>query len=105
MTTGAWRTPGRGSAGAVAGADNEMPADVDSSAAMKGWMPIGDVAAGTGVALAPLRAAVDLPPETPPEAALKDLASDTFSVPAVREWIDARAALASGAEPAEGAAP
>jgi hypothetical protein len=42
------------------------------------------------VPLPEILAAFDLPADTPPATALKDLESDQFSVPALREWLGAR---------------
>ena len=53
-------------------------------------MAVGDVATAWDVPLAELLAAFALPADTPPSAALKDLESEQFSVPALRDWLAAR---------------
>ena len=62
----------------------------ESVAEVKGWMTIGDVAAAWETPLPELLAAFDLPAGTEPSTALKDLESDLFSVPALRDWLEAR---------------
>ena len=53
-------------------------------------MAIGDVAAAWNVPLPEILAAFDLPADTTPATALKDLESDLFSVSALRDWLAAR---------------
>lgn len=62
----------------------------ETTTEIKGWMAIGDVADAWSVPLPEMLAAFDLPADTAPSAALKDLESDTFSVTAVRDWLEAR---------------
>jgi hypothetical protein len=62
----------------------------ESVTEIKGWMAIGDVASAWNVPLPEILAAFDLPAGTPPATALKDLESDLFSVPALRDWLAAR---------------
>jgi hypothetical protein len=59
---------------------------------IKGWMKIGDVATAYKVPLAEILAAFNLPPDTSPDKALKDLESDTFSVSNLRTWLSQRQA-------------
>ncbi len=59
---------------------------------IKGWMTIGDVAKAYNVPLAELLAAFNLPPDTSPDKALKDLESDQFSVSKLRTWLSQRQA-------------
>jgi hypothetical protein len=80
---GVWQTSG----GSMGGG---RPALVGVSAMeVKGWMAIGDVATTFGVPLEDVLAAFALPADTSPTTALKDLESDLFSVPALREWLAA----------------
>jgi hypothetical protein len=94
MAAGAWQTTGRSGAGMGAGdgsgSGRSVPATIENATQVKGWMAVGDVAAATGVALPDLLAAFGLPADTPPDTALKDLESESFSVAALREWLDAR---------------
>jgi len=53
-------------------------------------MAIGDVADAWAVPLPELLAAFELPADTAPATALKDLESDLFSVTALRDWLQAR---------------
>jgi len=59
---------------------------------IKGWMTIGDVAKAYNVPLSELLAAFNLPPDTSPDKALKDLESDRFSVSKLRTWLSQRQA-------------
>jgi hypothetical protein len=78
---GAWQTTGR-----TTGEGRPTLQGV-SAMEVKGWMAIGDVADTFGVPLEDVVAAFDLPPATAPQTPLKELESDQFSVPALREWL------------------
>lgn len=80
---GVWQTSGRTTAGG-------QPSSLQgaSTTEIKGWMKVGDVATAFNVPLADILAAFELPADTPPDTALKDLESDLFSVTALRDWID-----------------
>lgn len=80
---GAWQTTGQTTV------DGRPSLQGESATEVKGWMPVGDVAQIFGVPLDVLLAAFELPAETNPATALKDLESDLFSVSALREWLDA----------------
>jgi hypothetical protein len=84
--TGTWATTGRTEGG---GGRVELAADADPGE-VKGWMAVGDVADAFGVPLADILEAFDLPADTAPSTALKDLESDTFEVLALREWLAAQ---------------
>jgi hypothetical protein len=83
--TGNWSTSGR-----TTGGGEDVTLSGGSVTEIKGWMAIGDVADAWHIPLAEILAAFDLPDDTPPSTALKDLESDAFSVSAVREWLAAR---------------
>lgn len=83
---GVWQTSGRTTAGGQA-----VTLQGASTTEIKGWMKVGDVASAFNVPLADILAAFELPADTPPDTALKDLESDLFSVTALRDWIDLRA--------------
>jgi hypothetical protein len=81
---GAFQTSGRTPTG-----EGRQPLAGESTTEVKGWMAIGEVADAFGVPLADVLAAFELPSDTPPETALKDLESDLFSVAALRDWLEA----------------
>ena len=85
MASGTFQTSGR----TTAGGERVAPQG-DSVAEIKGWMAVGDVAAAWSVPVPDILAAFDLPADTPPATALKDLESDLFSVTALRDWLEAR---------------
>lgn len=87
--TGTWQTSGK----TAADGERVAPQGVNVTE-IKGWMTVGDVAAAWEVPMPELLAAFMLPADTPPEAALKDLESDLFSVTALRDWLQARQAAA-----------
>ncbi len=99
---GAWQTTGRTTTGTGGGSGSGAALTGQTTSEIKGWMTIGDVAAAWSIPLPEILSAFDLPPATPPTAALKDLESDLFSVTNLRDWLDARA---HGAAPSGSAAP
>jgi hypothetical protein len=98
---GAWQTTGRTASGTGSsdgtGAGSSATLVGTSTTEIKGWMAIGDVAAAWNIPLPDLLAAFDLPADTAPAAALKDLESDVFSVTNLRDWLDARPQAQGGA--------
>lgn len=91
MVAGAWATTGRsGDAGGDGGGRVELASGADPGD-VKGWMAAGDVADAFNVPLAELLAAFELPADTEPSTPLKELESETFGVPALRDWLAARA--------------
>ncbi len=87
MASGTLQTTGRTTSGG-----GRVAPQGESVAEVKGWMSVGDVAAAWSVPLPELLAAFDLPVDTEPSTALKDLESDQFSVAALREWLGSRGA-------------
>jgi hypothetical protein len=85
MASGAWATSGR-----TTGGGEEVTLSGETAAEVKGWMTIGDVAEAFDVPLAEILDAFELPADTPPATAVKDLESDLFSVAALREWLEVR---------------
>lgn len=82
---GVWSVSGKiDSSGKSIGPDSS---GVDS---IKGWMKIGDVAQAFDVPFEELLAHFNLPADTSPDAALKDLESETFEVSGLREWLQQR---------------
>lgn len=59
-------------------------ADINS---IKGWMTLEQVTTTFQVPLPELLVAFDLPADTPPTTALKDLESEIFSVTSLRTWL------------------
>lgn len=92
----AWQVNGRGNGDGTGNGAGRVVASQDLSASeIKGWMAIGDVAAAWSVPLPEILATFNLPTDTPPSAALKDLESDLFSVSALRDWLASRTAGAT----------
>jgi hypothetical protein len=85
MASGTFQTTGRTAAG---GARVEPQGETVTE--IKGWMAVGDVALAWNVPLPEVLAAFELPADTAPSTALKDLESDLFSVPALRDWLEGR---------------
>jgi hypothetical protein len=85
MASGTFQTSGQ----TTAGGERVAPAG-ETVSEIKGWMAIGDVAGAWSVPLPELLAAFELPADTAPATALKDLESDLFSVTALRDWLEAR---------------
>lgn len=108
IATGAWQTtggPGMGAGGGDGQGDGQGGSGVEGAGGgqggfvlpdnpdvldVRGRTPIGDVAAAWDLPLAEVLAAFDLPADTPAATQLRELESDTFSVPALREWLAAR---------------
>lgn len=85
VASGTFQTSGR----TTAGGERVAPQG-ESVTEIKGWMALGDVATAWSVPLPEILAAFELPADTPPATALKDLESDLFSVTALRDWLEAR---------------
>ncbi len=82
---GFWTTSGKvDSAGQ---AIQPSSADVNS---IKGWMTLEQVATTFGIPVQEILSSFDLPADTAPSTALKDLESDQFSIPALRSWLQGR---------------
>jgi len=58
--------------------------DVDT---IKGWMSLEQVSTAFGIPIGEILSAFDLPADTRPSTALKDLESDTFDIPGLRAWL------------------
>jgi hypothetical protein len=85
MASGTFLTAGK----TTAGGERVAPQGVTVTE-IKGWMTLGDVATAWGVPLEEIIAAFQLPSDTGPATAIKDLESDLFSVTALRYWLAAR---------------
>jgi hypothetical protein len=86
VASGTFQTSGR----TTAGGERVAPQG-ESVTEIKGWMAVGDVADAWSVPVPEILTAFDLPADTAPTTALKDLESDLFSVTALRDWLEARA--------------
>jgi hypothetical protein len=89
MASGTFQTSGRTTSGG-----ERIAPQGESVGEIKGWMAIGDVATAWNVPLPQVLAAFELPADTPPATALKELESDQFSVTALRDWLEVRGAEA-----------
>jgi hypothetical protein len=85
MASGSFQTTGRTKAGG-----ERVAPQGESVSEVKGWMSVGDVAAAWNAPLPELLAAFDLPVDTEPSTAIKDLESDRFSVVTLRDWLGSR---------------
>ena len=85
MASGTFQTSGK----TTAGGERVAPQG-ETVTEIKGWMAIGDVTTAWDVPLPEVLAAFNLPADTAPSTALKDLESDLFSVTALRDWLEAR---------------
>lgn len=82
---GIWSTSGKTNASG----ERIQPSAADVNT-IKGWMTIGDVSTTFNVPLADIISAFNLPADTSASTALKDLESDTFSIPTLRTWLQER---------------
>jgi hypothetical protein len=89
LASGTFQTQGK----TTTGGERVAPQGVTVTE-IKGWMAIGDVADAWSVPLPELLAAFELPADTAPSTALKDLESELFSVTGLREWFADRAVSA-----------
>ncbi len=88
QATGIWSVSGKVTANGEA--VQPSAADVNS---IKGWMTLDQVTATFNVSLVDLLQQFDLPNDTPPSTALKDLESESFDIPALRSWLQGRTSL------------
>lgn len=82
---------GGGGGGQGGGGGGEGGGRVVTPGAARGWMTLEQVADANAIPLAEILVAFDLPPDTNPSTALRDLESERFSVPALRAWLAERA--------------
>jgi hypothetical protein len=87
---GVWSTSGKVDA---SGREIQPSAgDIDS---IKGWMTLEQVATAFNIPVADILSRFDLPADTPPTTAIKDLESETFDTTNLKDW------LASLAQPTD----
>jgi hypothetical protein len=82
QAAGVWSTSGKVSTDGEA--VQPSAEDVNS---IKGWMTLEQICTTYQAPLAELLAAFDLPSDTPPSTAIKDLESEQFSVTNLRTWL------------------
>jgi hypothetical protein len=82
---GIWSTSGK----VTAGGEKSQPSAADVNT-IKGWMTLEQISTTFNVPAADILKAFDLPVDTPPTTALKDLESDTFDITALRAWLQNR---------------
>ncbi len=84
-SAGVWSTSGK-----VTGDGQAVMPDSSDVNSIKGWMSLEQISATYGVPLDELLRHFDLPGDTAPSTALKDLESETFDVTLLREWLKSR---------------
>lgn len=82
QAAGLWSTSGKTNASGQA--IQPVAEDVNS---IKGWMTFDQIITTYDVPLSDLLTAFNLPADTDPQTAIKDLESDTFSVTDLRTWL------------------
>jgi hypothetical protein len=75
-----------------------QPGAGDTSS-IKGWMTFEQISTAFQAPLAEILAAFGLPADTPASTPLNTLENGTFSVSALRDWLDARAPSSPAVEP------
>jgi hypothetical protein len=94
QAAGFWSTSGKTNASGQA----IQPA-ADDVNSIKGWMTLDQITSSYAVPLDELLAAFNLPADTDPQTAIKDLESDTFSVTELRTWLLNRSSIPATAAP------
>jgi hypothetical protein len=85
QSAGIWSTSGKVTTDGEA--VQPLVEDVDT---IKGWMTLEQISATYDVPMAELLSAFDLPADTPPATAIKDLETELFSVTNLRTWLQSR---------------
>ena len=80
---GIWSTSGKG--GGSGQQDQTSGGNVNT---IKGWMTLEDISIAYNVPVDEILSAFNLPTDTPASTAVKALESDTFSVSALRTWLE-----------------
>jgi hypothetical protein len=83
---GIWSVSGKADA-----SGERITADPDDVETIKGWMTLEEIATVYQLGVDEILAQFQLPADTPPGTAIKDLETETFSVTALRDWLAARA--------------
>jgi hypothetical protein len=90
QSAGIWSISGK-----VTNSGEQVQPATDDVNTIKGWMTLEQISTTYQVPLAELLEQFDLPADTPPTTAIKDLESDLFSVTNLRDWLLSRQAPAS----------
>lgn len=93
---GVWSTSGK-----ITSDGKAVTPDTADVNTIKGWMTLDVIVSTYQVPLPDLLAQFNLPADTPPTTALKDLESDTFDVTLLREWLQTRIGTGGTASPAD----
>jgi hypothetical protein len=91
QAAGVWSISGK-----VTSGGNAVQPSAEDVNTIKGWMTLDQIATTYTVPLPELLQQFELPANTPPTTAIKDLESDLFSVTNLRTWLQARGTLSSG---------
>jgi hypothetical protein len=79
---GIWSVSGK----VTATGERVQPSAADVNT-IKGWMTLEQVSTAFGIPVIEILSAFDLPADTPPSAALKDLESESFDITSLRTWL------------------
>lgn len=85
QAAGFWTTSGKTTAGGQKVAP--IAGDVNT---IKGWMTLKDISTTFNVPVENILTQFQLPSDTPPSTAVKDLETDLFSVTNLRAWLQSR---------------
>ncbi len=85
QTAGVWSVSGK-----ITTDGSQVQPSVADVSTIKGWMTLEQISTTYDVPLAELLSQFDLPADTAPSTALKDLESDLFSVTNLRAWLQSR---------------
>ncbi len=95
QAAGVWSISGK----VTSSGDAVQPSAADVNS-IKGWMTLDQITTTYNVPLAKLLQQFELPSDTPPTTAIKDLESDLFSITNLRTWLQTRGNPSTGG-PAE----
>jgi len=82
---GIWSISGK----VTSGGEVVQPSAADVNT-IKGWMTLEQVSTTFNVSVADILKQFELPADTPPSTAIKDLETDLFSVTELRNWLQSR---------------
>jgi hypothetical protein len=81
---GVWTTSGK-----VNASGGRVEPSAGDANTIKGWMTLEQVSTAYNIPVSEILAEFDLPADTPPGTALKDLEGSTFDIPSLRAWLQA----------------
>jgi hypothetical protein len=85
QAAGVWSISGK-----VSASGEQVEPSAEDVNSIKGWMTLEQITTTFNVPLADLLKQFDLPSDTPPTTAIKDLETDLFSVTSLRTWLQNR---------------